>query len=84
MTNLFLLLSMSAFCISLPIMDDTLGISSKPPEFTSNTSETKTFPASDVFIFSNLLPPASMSDCLSSGYCNQGKCVQGITSTGRL
>ena len=72
------LLSVVAFCLSLPINEDTLN-TSNPPEFTSNTSETKTFPASDIFI-SNLLPTSSISDCISSGYCNKGHCVQGIIS----
>ena len=76
MGHLFLLLSMSALCLTLPIKDYTLDISN-PPAFTSNTSEMETFPASDVFI-SSLLPPSSISDCLTSGYCNQGNCVPGI------
>ena len=74
MVRLILLLSMSALSISLPIKEFTLDISN-PPESTSNTSEA--FPASDVFIPS-LLPPSSISDCLTSGYCNQGNCVPGI------
>ena len=74
--RLFLILSLSALSLTLPIKEDNLDISN-PPEFSSNISETKTFPASDVFI-SNLLPPSSISDCLTSDYCNQGNCVQGI------
>merc|ERR1719500_1090221 len=73
MLRLLFLLSMSALCLTLPIKDFTLDISN-PPESTSNSSETKTFPASDVFIPS-LLPPSSIIDCLTSGYCNQGNCV---------
>ena len=72
----YLLLSISALCLTLPIKEDILDISD-PPEFTTNTSETETFPTSDVFI-SSLLPPSSISDCLTSGYCNQGNCVPGI------
>ena len=74
MLRLFFLLSMSALRLTLPIKEDTLDISN-PPEF--NTNSTETFPASDVLI-SSLLPPSSISDCLASGYCNQGDCVSGI------
>ena len=74
MMRFYLLLSISAVCLTLPIKEDSLNISN-PPEFTTNTSDTKIFPASDVF---NLLPPSSISDCLTSGYCNQGNCVPGI------
>ena len=76
MVRLLFLLSMSALCLTLPIKEDTLDIFNSP-ELTTNTSETETFPTSDVFI-SSLLPPSSISDCLTSGYCNQGNCVQGI------
>ena len=75
MMRFFLLLSISALSLTLPIKEDTLD-NSDPPEFTTNTSETRTSPASDVFI-SSLLPPSSISDCLTSGYCNQGNCLQG-------
>ena len=75
MMRFCLLLPIFALCLTLPIKEDTLHISN-PSQFTTN-SETKTFPASDIFI-SSLLPPSSISDCLTSGYCNQGNCVQGI------
>ena len=78
MVRLLFILSMSALCLTLPIKEDTLDIFNSP-ELTTNTSETETFPTSDVFI-SSLLPPSSISDCLTSGYCNQGDCFQGIVS----
>ena len=65
MMRFFLLLSCAAICLTLPIKEDTLD-NSDPPEFTTNTSKTKTSPATDVFI-SSLLPPTSISQCLTSG-----------------
>ena len=78
MMRFYLLLSISAVCLTLPIKEDSLNISN-PPEFTTYTSETRTSPATDVFI-SSLLPPSSISDCLTSGYCNQGNCVSKVFS----
>ena len=61
----YMLLSISALCYALPIEQDT------HDNFNNTSSD------SDVFL-SNLLPPSSISDCLTSDYCNQGNCVQGI------
>jgi len=74
MMRFYLLLSISTLCLSLPIKEDTLDISN-PPEFTTNTSETMSFPDPDVFI-SSLLPPSSISNCQASDYCNKGYCDQ--------
>ena len=72
----YVLLSISALCNSLPMKDYTLSIKQDTHDIFNTTSETKTFSDSDVFL-SSLLPPSSISNCLTSGYCNQGNCVQG-------
>ena len=72
----YVLLSISALCYSLPMKDYTLSIKQDTHDIFNTTSETKTFSDSDVFL-SSLLPPSSISNCLTSGYCNQGNCVQG-------
>ena len=61
----YMLLSISALCYALPIEQDT------HDNFNNTSSD------SDVF-FSNLLPPSSISDCLTSNYCNQGICARGM------
>ena len=75
MMLLQVLLSISPLCLSLPINEDNNEMT------TTNSSEPEVLPAS-AQLLSNLLPPSSIKDCITSNYCHQGNCAQGaILST---
>ena len=70
MMLLQVLLSISPLCLSLPINEDNKEMT------TTNSSEPEALPAS-AQLLSNLLPPSSIKDCITSNYCHQGNCAQG-------
>ena len=70
MMLLQVLLFLSPLCLSLPINEDNNEMT------TTNSSEPEVLPAS-AQLLSNLLPPSSIKECITSHYCHQGNCAQG-------